>query len=135
MAGSRMLKNTTSRRLNIMRLSAFACLGPWAPVPAAPASLGPWPDLFPATADPAAAAAWEFGLRLWLFVGLIMTPASMYMSLVIGPNDMGPAAQWVTIILFIEVARRSFTVLSRPEIFVLYYMAGASMVSSSITTS
>jgi hypothetical protein len=75
-----------------------------------------------------------FGLKAMiggLFVGLIMTPASMYMSLVIGPNDMGPAAQWVTIILFIEVARRSFTVLSRPEIFVLYYMAGASMVSSS----
>src|SRR5205823_10203011 len=69
-----------------------------------------------------------FGLKAMiggLFVGLIMTPASMYMSLVIGPNDMGPAAQWVTIILFIEVARRSFTVLSRPEIFVLYYMAGA----------
>src|SRR3954463_16212534 len=79
---------------------------------------------------------WEdgFGLKAMiggLFVGLIMTPASMYMSLVIGPNDMGPAAQCVTIILFIEVARRSFTVLSRPEIFVLYYMAGASMVSSS----
>ena len=75
-----------------------------------------------------------FGLKAMiggLFVGLIMTPASMYMSLVIGPNDMGPAAQWVTIILFIEVARRSFTVLSRPEIFVLYYMAGASLVSSS----
>src|SRR5690242_21872614 len=57
---------------------------------------------------------WEdgFGLKAMiggLFVGLIMTPASMYMSLVIGPNDMGPAAQWVTIILFIEVARRSFT--------------------------
>src|SRR5437762_4221545 len=66
-----------------------------------------------------------------LFVGMIMTPASMYMSLVIGPTDMGPAAQWVTIILFIEVARRAFTTLSRPEIYVLYYMAGASMVSSS----
>jgi hypothetical protein len=65
-----------------------------------------------------------------LFVGLIMTPASMYMSLVIG-QDIGSAAQWVTIILFIEVARRSFTVLTRPEIYVLYYMAGASLVSGS----
>ena len=37
----------------------------------------------------------------------------------------------MTIILFIEVARRSFTVLSRPEIYVLYYMAGASLVSGS----
>src|SRR5215216_6456186 len=65
-----------------------------------------------------------------LFVGLIMTPASMYMQLVVGA-DIGSAAQWVTIILFIEVARRSFTTLSRPEIYVLYYMAGASLVSGS----
>ena len=49
-----------------------------------------------------------------MFVGMIMTPASMYMSLVVG-SDIGSAAQWVTIILFIEVARRSFTVLRRPR--------------------
>jgi hypothetical protein len=78
---------------------------------------------------------WEegFGLKAMigaLFVGLIMTPASMYMNLVVG-SDIGSAAQWVTVILFIEVARRSFTVLKRPEIYVLYYMAGASMVSGS----
>src|SRR5262249_23510204 len=78
---------------------------------------------------------WEegFGLRAMvgaIFVGLIMTPAAMYMSLVAGGNDIGPAAQGVTIILFIEVARRSFTVLKRPEIYVLYYMAGASLVGS-----
>jgi len=64
-----------------------------------------------------------------LFVGLIMTPASMYMQLVTG-TDVGPAAQWVTIILFLEVARRSFTSLSRPEIYILYYMAGATLISS-----
>ncbi len=63
-----------------------------------------------------------------IFVGMIMTPASMYMNLVVGA-DIGSAAQWVTIILFIEVARRSFTTLRRPEIYVLYYMAGASLVS------
>jgi hypothetical protein len=78
---------------------------------------------------------WEegFGYKAMfgaLFVGLIMTPASMYMQLVVG-QDVGSAAQWVTIILFIEVARRSFTVLSRPEIYVLYYMAGAAIVSGS----
>src|SRR5215212_7427667 len=78
---------------------------------------------------------WEdgFGVKAMiggLFVGLIMTPASMYMQLVVGA-DIGSAAQWVTIILFIEVARRSFTTLSRPEIYVLYYMAGASVVSGS----
>src|SRR2546423_7242435 len=72
-----------------------------------------------------------FGLKSIIgaiFVGIIMTPASMYMGLVIG-SEIGQAAQWVTIILFIEVARRSFTTLKRPEIYVLYYMAGASLVS------
>ncbi len=78
---------------------------------------------------------WEegFGLKAMIgaiFVGMIMTPASMYMSLVVGA-DVGSAAQWVTVILFIEVARRSFTVLRRPEIYVLYYMAGASLISGS----
>src|SRR5436189_3185692 len=77
---------------------------------------------------------WEdgFGLKAMiggLFVGVIMTPASIYMQLVVGA-DIGPAAQWVTIILFIEVARRSFTILKRPEIFVLYYMAGATLLST-----
>ena len=62
---------------------------------------------------------WEegFGVKAMiggLFVGMIMTPASMYMQLVVGA-DIGSAAQWVTIILFIEVARRAFTTLTRPE--------------------
>ena len=76
---------------------------------------------------------WEegFGLKAMaggLFVGLVMTPASMYMNLVTG-QDIGGAAQWVTVILFIEVARRAFTTLRRPEIYVLYYMAGAALVA------
>jgi len=78
---------------------------------------------------------WEegFGIKAMVggvFVGLVMTPASMYMDLVVGAN-IGSAAQWVTVILFIEVARRAFTRLRRPEIYVLYYMAGASLVSGS----
>lgn len=78
---------------------------------------------------------WEdgFGLKAMIgavFVGLVMTPASMYMQLVVGAS-IGTAAQWVTIILFIEVARRSFTTLKRPEIYVLYYMAGATLLSNS----
>src|SRR5438067_6736320 len=59
-----------------------------------------------------------------------MRPASMYMGLVIG-SEIGQAAQWVTIILFMEVARRAFTTLKRPEIYILYYMAGASLVTGS----
>jgi hypothetical protein len=77
--------------------------------------------------------SWEAGFNLksiigGVFVGMIMTPASMYMNLVMG-GGVGSAAQWVTIILFMEVARRSFTVMKRPEIYVLYYMAGASLVT------
>ena len=53
-----------------------------------------------------------------LFVGLLMTPAQIYMQLVAG-HEMGPAAQWVTVILYVEVSRRAFTKLKRPEIFVL----------------
>jgi hypothetical protein len=76
---------------------------------------------------------WEdgFGLKAMiggLFVGFIMTPASMYMNLVNG-SDIGGAAPWVTVILFMEVARRAFTTLKRPEIYVIYYMAGASLVA------
>lgn len=70
-----------------------------------------------------------FGIKAMIgavFVGLIMTPAGMYMQLVTG-QVVGSAAQWVTVILFLEVARRSFTVLNRAEIYVLYYMAGAAM--------
>lgn len=59
-----------------------------------------------------------------LFVGLLMTPAQLYMQLVAGV-EMGPAAQWVTVILYVEVARRAFTELKRPEIFILFYMCGA----------
>jgi hypothetical protein len=73
-----------------------------------------------------------FGLKAMigaLFVGMVMTPASMYMNLVVGGTEIGSAAQWVTVILFIEVARRAFTQLKRPEIYVLYYMAGASVVT------
>src|SRR5688500_20181820 len=79
---------------------------------------------------------WEegFGAKAMiggLFVGAIMTPASMYMQLVVGA-DIGPAAQWVTIILFIEVARRAFTFLSLPEVFVLYFIVLEGLVSLSL---
>ena len=40
------------------------------------------------------------------FVGLLMTPAQMYMQLVAGMGLVG-AARWVTVILYVEVARRA----------------------------
>jgi len=63
-----------------------------------------------------------------IFIGLVMMPASMYLSLLAG-TDLGGAARWVTVILFVELARRSFTTLQRPEIFILFYMAGAAVAS------
>jgi len=58
------------------------------------------------------------------FVGFVMMPASIYLGLVAG-TSLGDAAQWVTIILFTEVVRRSFGVLKRQEIYMLYYIAGS----------
>ncbi len=63
-----------------------------------------------------------------LFIGLVMMPGSMYLGLLAG-GTLGPAAQWVTVILFIELARRSFTTLKSPAIFILYYMAGVVVIS------
>ncbi len=58
-----------------------------------------------------------------LFIGFVMMPGSIYLGLVAG-QTMGPAAEWTTIILFTEVARRSMTVLTKQEVYVLYYIAG-----------
>lgn len=63
-----------------------------------------------------------------VFIGMVMMPASMYLSLLAG-GSLGEAARWVTVILFVELARRSFTQLGRPEIYVLFYMAGAAVAS------
>ena len=57
------------------------------------------------------------------FIGFVMLPGSIYLGLIAG-RGMGPAAEWVTIILFAEIARRSFTVLRKQEVFILFYIAG-----------
>ncbi len=62
-----------------------------------------------------------------LFVGLIMVPGAMYMALLAGEMSIGPAAQWVTVILFIEAARRAQKNVKRAEIYVLFFMAGTAM--------
>ena len=56
-----------------------------------------------------------------IFIGFLMMPGSMYLQLVIG-TGIGPAARWVTIILFAEIAKRAYTELKQQEIFLLYYM-------------
>ncbi len=59
-----------------------------------------------------------------LFVSVIMVPGNIYLELMIG-GSIGAAAQWVTIILFLELAKRSFTVLKKQELYLLYYVTSA----------
>ncbi|MCI7644514.1 MAG: OPT/YSL family transporter [Lentisphaeria bacterium] len=59
-----------------------------------------------------------------LFVALIMIPGVLYMQLIAGAG-VGPAAQWVTVILFIELAKRANATMKKAQIFILFYMAGA----------
>lgn len=61
------------------------------------------------------------------FVACVMMPSSIYLGLMVG-QSMGPAAVWVTIILFADVARRSFKPLKRQELYLLYY-AGFSLTA------
>ncbi|HID95036.1 MAG TPA: peptide transporter [Candidatus Latescibacteria bacterium] len=61
---------------------------------------------------------------LWgaLFVGFVMLPASIYLGLIMGQTLQG-AAQWMTIILFVEVAKRAFVRLRTQEILIIYWIA------------
>ena len=61
------------------------------------------------------------------FVAVLMVPGAIYMGLLAGAGSVGAASQWVTVILFIEVARRAHRHLNKSEIFVLFFMAGAAM--------
>ncbi len=62
-----------------------------------------------------------------LFIGLIMMPGAIYLSLISGLG-LGAAAEWVTVILFLEVARRSYQTLKKQELYLLYYM-GANLTA------
>jgi hypothetical protein len=58
------------------------------------------------------------------FVAFVMLPSAIYLGLTVG-QSMGPAAVWVTIILFADVARRSFKPLRRQELYMLHFAAGS----------
>ena len=62
---------------------------------------------------------------LWaaLFVGFVMLPGAIYLGLVTG-QSMAGGAEWVTLILFIEMAKRTFVRLRTQEIIILYWVAG-----------
>lgn len=55
-----------------------------------------------------------------LFIAFVMFPGIIFMGLMIG-EDMGNAADWVVIILFVEIARRSFMTLKKQELYILKY--------------
>ncbi len=59
-----------------------------------------------------------------LFVSFIMLPGALYLGLVAG-QGLGAAAEWVTIVLFAEIMRRSFLPMKRQEIYMLFYVAAA----------
>lgn len=61
-----------------------------------------------------------------IFVGIFMMPAAMYLQLMAG-HGIGPAARWVTVIIFLEVAKRSFKSPTQQEIFLLFSMAGMAL--------
>jgi hypothetical protein len=61
-----------------------------------------------------------------VFIALLMVPGAMYMSLVSGQDPTG-SAKWVTVILFLEIARRTHKTMKRSEIFVLFYLCSAAM--------
>lgn len=58
-----------------------------------------------------------------LFVGFLIVPGDMFMDLVIGQH-LGPVSQWVTLILFIEIAKRCRKEMTKQEIFILFVFAG-----------
>jgi hypothetical protein len=58
-----------------------------------------------------------------ILIALILVPGALYMQLLAG-QGVGAAAQWVTLILFLEVAKRANAKIGRAQIFVLFYMAG-----------
>jgi hypothetical protein len=71
-----------------------------------------------------------FSLKtLWaaLFVGFVMLPGAIYLGLVTG-QSMAGGAEWVTLILFIEIAKRTFVRLRTQEIIILYWVAGGLVV-------
>ncbi len=63
------------------------------------------------------------------FCGLIMMPGSIYLGLMTG-GSLGAAASWVTVILFMEIARRALKPLSKQNLVVLLHAASVIMIGN-----
>lgn len=73
-----------------------------------------------------------FGWTTWLgvaFCGLVMMPGGIYLGLMTG-TGIGSAASWVTVILFMEIARRAFRPLSKQNLVVLLHAATVMMAGN-----
>lgn len=63
------------------------------------------------------------------FCGLVMMPGSIYLGLMTG-GTLGPAASWVTVILFMEIARRAMKPMGRQNLVVLLHAANIIMAAN-----
>jgi len=91
----------------------------------APQNAVPMPEERESHAEPTFEEGFTFKTFLGaLFIALFMLPGGMYLGLVAG-QGVGDAAEWVTIVLFAEVARRSYAPLRKQEIYILFYMAAS----------
>ncbi len=61
-----------------------------------------------------------------LFCGLIMMPGGIYLALMTG-TGLNAAASWVTVILFMEIARRALKPLNKQNLVVLLHAANVMM--------
>ena len=61
-----------------------------------------------------------------IFCGVIMMPGGIFLGLMTGHN-LGMAASWVTVILFMEIARRALQPLSKQNLVILLHAAHVMM--------
>lgn len=62
------------------------------------------------------------------FCGLVMMPGGIYLGLMTGGN-LGTAASWVTVILFMEIARRAMKPMNRQNLVILLHAATIMMMA------
>lgn len=63
-----------------------------------------------------------------IFCGVVMMPGGIYLGLMTGAG-LGAAAQWVTVILFMEIARRAMQPLSKQNLVVLLHCSWVMMAA------
>lgn len=63
------------------------------------------------------------------FCGLVMMPGGIYLGLMTGGN-LGTAASWVTVILFMEIARRAMKPMSQQNLVILLHAATIMMMAN-----